>query len=248
MPQGLGTPPTKGTSMARTAETAAHSQTLSRGIRVLEILADSRAPLTIGEVAESLGLHRSIAYRIIRTLEDHSLVERDDSGRLLPGAGLAVLARGVARDLQSAATPELGWIADELGMTAFVVVWDHAECVTLATVEPRHNGATLRPGTRHSVSSGAPGIAIQSALGRTEWEKRMSGVPYRPEADVARERGYAVSHDEVIPGLFSVAVPIQPAHQRPSALAVVHLGENVETDVIGKTLALAARRIADAVG
>ncbi|MDQ4502098.1 helix-turn-helix domain-containing protein [Sinomonas sp. ASV322] len=236
--------------MARTAETAAHSQTLSRGIRALEILADSRAPLTIAELAASLGLHRSIAYRIIRTLEDHSLVERDDSGRLLPGAGLAVLARGVARDLQSAASPELGRIADELGMTAFVVVWDHAECVTLATVEPRHNGATLaqRPGTRHSVSSGAPGIAIQSALGRAEWEQRMPGVPYRLEADEARERGYAVSHDEVIPGVFSVAVPIQPPRQRPSALAVVHLGGNMETEAIGKALATSARRIAEAIG
>ncbi|WP_415856979.1 helix-turn-helix domain-containing protein, partial [Sinomonas sp. G460-2] len=70
--------------MPRTPETAAHSQTLSRGLRALEILADSRTPLTIAEVAESLGLHRSIAYRIIRTLEDHSLVERDDSGRLQP--------------------------------------------------------------------------------------------------------------------------------------------------------------------
>ncbi|WP_136609744.1 IclR family transcriptional regulator [Sinomonas albida] len=235
--------------MPRTAETAAHSQTLSRGLTALEILADSRAPLTIAEVAESLGLHRSIAYRIIRTLEDHSLVERDDSGRLLPGAGLAVLARGVARDLQSAAAPELGRIADELGMTAFVVVWDHAECVTLSTAEPRHNGAAIaqRPGTRHSVASGAPGIAIQSALGRAEWEQRMPDIPYRPEADEARSRGYAVSHDEVIPGVFAVAVPIQPARQRPSALAVVHLGPNLDAAAIGATLQAAARRIADAV-
>jgi DNA-binding IclR family transcriptional regulator len=236
--------------MSRSTDSAAHSQTLSRGLRALEILADSRTPLTIAELAESLGLHRSIAYRIIRTLEDHSLVERDDSGRLQPGAGLAVLARGVARDLQTAAVPELGRIADELGMTAFVVVWDHADCVTLATVEPRHTGAALaqRPGTRHSVGSGAPGIAIQSALGRTEWELRMPEVPYRAEADEARSHGYAVSHDEVIPGVFSVAVPIQAARQRPSALAVVHVGPNLEAELIGKTLAGAAQRIAAAIG
>jgi DNA-binding IclR family transcriptional regulator len=235
--------------MPQATETAAHSQTLSRGLRALEVLADSRAPLTIAELAESLGVHRSIAYRIIRTLEDHSLIARDDSGRLMPGAGLAVLARGVARDLQTAATPELGRIADELGMTAFVAVWDHADCVTLATAEPRHNGAALaqRPGTRHSVSSGAPGIAIQSTFARDDWEERMPDVPYRPEAAEARDRGYAVSHDEVIPGVFSVAVPIQPTRQRPSALAVLHVGGDIETEKIGRVLQDAAHRIANSV-
>lgn len=236
--------------MPQATETAAHSQTLSRGLRALEVLADSRVPLTIAELAGSLGVHRSIAYRIIRTLEDHSLIERDDSGRLQPGAGLAVLARGVARDLQAAAAPELGRIADELGMTAFVAVWDHGDCVTLATAEPRHSGTALaqRPGMRHSVASGAPGIAIQSTFAREDWEQRMPEVPYRPEAEEARERGYAVSHDEVIPGVFSVAVPVQPVRQRPSALAVLHVGGDFETEKIGHILQEAARRIANSVG
>ena len=74
---------------AKTAGTAkpvdsAHSQTLSRGIRLLEMLAEAPAPMTIAELAESLGVHRSIAYRILRTLEDHRLVMRDASGRVLP--------------------------------------------------------------------------------------------------------------------------------------------------------------------
>ena len=35
---------------------APHSQTLSRGIRVLEILADAREPLSIDELGQRLGL------------------------------------------------------------------------------------------------------------------------------------------------------------------------------------------------
>ncbi|MCZ4149682.1 ArsR family transcriptional regulator, partial [Escherichia coli] len=45
------------------------SQTLSRGIRVLEIVANSPVNLSIAEIAAKLEVHRSIAYRIIRTLE-----------------------------------------------------------------------------------------------------------------------------------------------------------------------------------
>ena len=119
------------------------SQTLSRGIRALEILADAQQPLTIAELADAMGVHRSVAYRILRTLEDHSLLVRDDGGRVQPGPGLAVLARGVSRNLQTAALPELTQLANALTMSAFVAVWDHEECVTLVTVDPRHTGAAV---------------------------------------------------------------------------------------------------------
>ena len=61
------------------------SQTLSRGIRALEILAEAQQPLTIAELADAMGVHRSVAYRILRTLEDHSLLVRDGGGRVQPG-------------------------------------------------------------------------------------------------------------------------------------------------------------------
>ncbi|BDZ54800.1 hypothetical protein GCM10025870_18730 [Agromyces marinus] len=73
---------------------AAGSQTLSRGIRVLEVLADADRNLSIDEVAAGLGVHRSVAYRLVRTLEEHGLVARDAAGRLLLGTGLAALASG----------------------------------------------------------------------------------------------------------------------------------------------------------
>ncbi|WP_427018446.1 IclR family transcriptional regulator [Pseudarthrobacter sp. P1] len=223
----------------------AHSQTLSRGLRALEILAEADRPLTIAELSGTLGVHRSIAYRILRTLEDHSLVVRDDAGRLLPGPGLAVLARGVSRNLQSAALPELTRLSEELAMTAFVTVWDQLDCVTLVTVEPRHSGATLaqHPGTRHPVGVGAPGIAIQSTMGIQEWQRQVPSQPYRAEAIEARSLGYAASHDEVIAGLSSIAAPVLVPGQRPAAIAVVYIRANQEPAAIGAALAAAARRI-----
>ena len=100
------------------------SQTLSRGIRILETLADAREPLTIDEIARRLGVHRSVAYRLLRTLEDHGLVTRDAAGRIQLGARMAALAAGVAHDLQAEALPELTAVANELGMTCFLAVLD----------------------------------------------------------------------------------------------------------------------------
>lgn len=222
-----------------------HSQTLARGIRALEVLAASPAPMTIAELASALGVHRSIAYRIVRTLEDHSLVVRDDAGKLAPGAGLASLARSVSRDLQGAALPELGHLSEQLGMTAFVVVWDHEDCVTLAAVEPQQTGATVaqRPGSRHPVGVGAPGIALQSLFTAAQWAALVPTQPHRREAAAARTLGYATSEGEVIPGLSSVASPVLIPGKRPAAVAVVYISSPNDTAAIGEAVHAAAQRV-----
>ena len=242
------------------------SQTLSRGIRVLEILADAERPLSIGELSEALGLHRSIAYRMVRTLEDHSLVIRDAAGALQLGPGLAALARSVSRDVQSAALPELTALANQLGMTAFLTLLDVDSVVTLVSVEPRHAGAAVaqRPGSRHALDVGAPGAAILSLLPAGEEAMRGLAAPslsvFGAEAGAGAGGGaggdagarpaaaavgvYAVSRDEVISGLSSVAVPLSLPGQPPAALAVVYVSSAVEPEVIAAALHRAASAVA----
>jgi len=226
-----------------------HSQTLSRGIRVLEILAETDAALTIVELAAALDVHRSIAYRILRTLEDHGLVVRDPAGLVQLGPRLAALARGVSRDLQAAALPVLTRIANELGMTAFVAVLDQGEVVTLVSVESRQARATVaqRPGTRHPLHMGAPGIAIQSGLTAAQWAALVHPETRRSEAGEVAAVGYASSHDEVIPGLSSIAVPLLVPRESPASLAVVYISSLHSPADIGAALTEAARAIVAAL-
>jgi DNA-binding IclR family transcriptional regulator len=224
-------------------------QTLSRGIRVLEVLADARGPLTIDETAGALGVHRSIAYRLVRTLEQHGLVVRDDGGRITLGARMAALAAGVAHDLQAEALPELTAAANDLGMTCFLTTLDRDECVTLVSVEPRHAVASVaqRPGTRHPVIVGAPGKAILSTLAPGEWPGSTT-QELRAESERVQERGFATSHDEVIPSLRSVAVPVRLRGRAPAALAVVFVASALDDERIGARLALSATAIREALG
>ena len=225
------------------------SQTLSRGIRILEILADARGPLSIDEIAKRLEVHRSVAYRLLRTLEDHGLVTRDGAGRIQLGARMAALAAGVAHDLQAEALPELTAVANELGTTCFLVVLDHHECVTLVSVEPRHAVASVaqRPGTRHPVTVGAPGKAILSVLPLREWPADVSDH-LRDEVQDAAAHGFATSHDEVIPSLRSVSVPLIVRGRRPSAIAVVYVASAHEPAQIAARLQRSATVIRDALG
>ena len=228
---------------------ATPSQTLSRGIRILEILADAREPLSIDEIARRLGVHRSVAYRLLRTLEDHGLVTRDAAGRIQLGARMAALAAGVAHDLQAEALPELTAVANDLGTTCFLVVLDHDECVTLVSVEPRHAVASVaqRPGTRHPVTVGAPGKAILSVLAPGSWPAEVSDQ-LRADVTDAAARGFATSHDEVIPSLRSVSVPLVVRGRQPSAIAVVYVASAYEPAAIAARLHRSAAVIRDALG
>ena len=225
------------------------SQTLSRGIRILEVLADAREPLTIDQLADRLSVHRSIAYRLLRTLEDHGLVTRDAGGRVALGARMAALAAGVAHDLQAEALPELTAAANDLGMTCFLSLLDHDECVTLVSVEPRHAVASVaqRPGTRHPIGIGGPGKAIRAMLPESSWPADLDDA-HREELRVARERGWATSHDEVIPGLRSVAVPLTLPHGARAAVAVVYIADPHTDEQIATRIASVARAIRIAVG
>ncbi|SJN28214.1 Transcriptional regulator, IclR family [Microbacterium esteraromaticum] len=223
------------------------SQTLSRGIRILEILADE--PLTIDEIAARLEVHRSIAYRLLRTLEDHRLAVREANGLVALGPRMAALAAGVAHDLQAAALPELTAVANELALTTFLAVLDADECITLSSVEPRHTIANVaqRPGARHPVTVGAPGKAILSLMPTEQWPTH---APSRLADEVAevRRRGYATSHDEVIPTVQSVAVPLALRGRRPAALAVIRVASPVPDAEIAQRLLHSAAAIREALG
>ncbi|MET2011982.1 helix-turn-helix domain-containing protein [Microbacterium chocolatum] len=228
---------------------SAPSQTLSRGIRILEILADVRDPLSIDDIAGRLGVHRSVAYRLLRTLEGHGLVRRDATGRVALGARLAALAEGVAHDLQAEALPELIAAANDLGITCFLAVLDHDECVTLASIEPRHAVASVaqRPGARHPVTVGAPGKAILSTMADTAVPAAVSATLRAEVRDVAA-RGFATSHDEVIPTLRSVAVPLVVRGREAASVAAVFLASTHPDAVIAERLGRAATAIRDALG
>ncbi|MDA0567627.1 helix-turn-helix domain-containing protein [Streptomonospora sp. S1-112] len=239
------TAPAGGGTGARSGAAGTRSQTLDRGIRALELLHRAGRPMSIAELARGLEVHRSIIYRILRTLEDHRLVARTPEGAYELGLGLPVLARGVSHDLQSAALPVLSALADEVAMTAFLVVPSGAEAITLTSVEPRLAPAHVAhaPGVRHPLDRGAPGIALLAAQAPQPHE--------RPEVAQARARGWAYSRDEVLAGMSSVAAPVPGPPARPGAAAVAviyvegaHGDDDTDRAALAERVRAAAKEIA----
>jgi DNA-binding IclR family transcriptional regulator len=209
-------------------------QTLDRGLRLLELLADAPDGLPVAHLAATLDVHRAIVYRLLATLAGHRLVHRGEDGRYRLGTGLVRLARGVAPRLQAAAMPELGRLAEDVGATATLTVADGDEAVALAVVEPRNTliHVAYRPGLRHALELGAPGRAI--LIGRP------ASAADSPAVTRGRRRGYVVSRGEIQPGASGLAAPVPGADASVGVVSLVDLGEEVAARVIAAAEAIGA--------
>ena len=155
------------------------SQTLGRGLRVLELLADAPDGRTVSDLAADLGVGRTVVYRLLATLEEYGLVRRDTEGRARLALGVLRLARAVHPLLRAAALPELRRLAETVGLTASLSILEGSEVLAVAVVEPSWTDfhVAYREGTRHPRERGAAGRAIgASGRGSSRWAS-SSRVP-----------------------------------------------------------------------
>ncbi|MFF1920472.1 IclR family transcriptional regulator [Streptomyces sp. NPDC058221] len=194
---------------ARKPARAAGSQTLARGLTALHLVAEAPRGLGVQEIAERLGVHRTIAYRIVSTLAEFRLVSRGADGRYRAGVGTVVLARGYTAGLQETAVPFLRRTADDLGATVALIAEEGDEAVAVAVVEPQSVDYHLsyRVGSRNPLSVGSAGLALASM---------RPPYPGEPEAPAeARRQGHAATYGQVEPGAYGVAVPLRLPEPAP---------------------------------
>ena len=221
---------------------ADHSHTLDRGLRALEVLRGHPDGLSVTELARELGTHRAAVYRLLGPLAAHRLVQRLDDGRCVLGPGLIALAEAVQPRLLQAATPVLRALAARLGATAALTIRDGNEAVVALVLTPADQPVHVayRIGLRHPVTTGSPGHALLAA-GPPE--------PGEPEAvAAARERGWAVSSGELLPGATGVAAFVPGrAQDGEAAVSAVWIVDR-EVEPAAREVVAAAAEIAAILG
>lgn len=218
------------------------SKTLHNGIEVLELLSRSPHGLSLTEIAAGVGVHRTVAHRLVRTLEEHRLCKRGPDKRVTLGPGLVALAESVEADLREVARPVLTDLAEAQGATAHLVVPEgESEARALMVVEPRGAKAHIafRTGRVDPVNQGSAGLALLAAMPPRPGE--------RAEVTLARERGYAVSHAEVTQAVTGISAAVVNARAVPVASIGVSVLELDDPAPFGLAVTEAARRIAGMV-
>lgn len=205
---------------------------------MLLAIADSDEGMTIRQVEEMLGVHRSIAYRLLQTLNDFGLVMRGRRGVYLPGARLATLSDSYLPGLRDLTYPAMRTLANELESTVALFIEQGSEALAVAIMEPTtatHHIA-FRPGMWTPMDRGSAAYGILAGSPPSEGE---------PEAvRVGREAGFARSHGEIAPGDYGVAAWLTlPPHLPRACLNVITHRPDI-ADAIGP----AVRRAADELG
>ncbi|MGB0102090.1 MAG: helix-turn-helix domain-containing protein [Nocardioides sp.] len=204
------------------------SQTLDRGLRVLDVLASSPDGLTITELAARLEVNRTVVYRLVSTLEQHALIRRDPRGRLHVGLGVLRLASAVQPVVRDLAVPVLRDLAEAVGCTAHLTVLDGEEALALAVVEPSwtdfHVG--YRVGSRHPLDRGAAGRAL--LLG------------HEPASAAT---AYALTTGELQPGARGLAAPVLGVDGLSASVGIVTLTD-IDVDRVAPQVLAAAAEVA----
>lgn len=226
--------------MATSPETGGStSATLDKGLRCLEVIAGSQRGLLIGEVAAEAGVHRTVAGRLLRTLEQHALIRRDEDKRFRCAGALVELAESVERDLREIVRPALEGLAEKLGATAYLIVAEGEHHVrALDVVEPRNSPmhVAFKAGQRHPITLGSGGLAILAGrLPQADEDERVVR---------ARETGYVVTYAEVVPATTGIASPVLTTHHACSMSVGVSLLGDDDADSVGQAVAETASALA----
>jgi DNA-binding IclR family transcriptional regulator len=232
--------PIQGLDVPRVEPDSGMSKTLHNGLEILELLAAHPNGLSVSEIAEGIGVHRTVAHRLIRTLEAHRLCRRDDYKRVSLGAGLVTLSESVEQDLRTLARPILEDLADSVEATAHLVVRESDTTVrAMMVVEPRRAQVHIafRPGQIHPVNRGSAGLAILASLPPAPDE--------RPEVEQARRLGYAVSAGEVVSTTIGISAGVRGRPGGTQAAVGVSVFTAADEKRIGAAVAAAAKSLGD---
>lgn len=205
---------------------------VDQAARVLLCLAKSRSSkMTLTEICNSVGIHKSKGYAILNTLMKFGFVRKEPEGKTYSlGLGLISLSRKVLDGLNfgEAVTPFLERLSRKTHSTAlFSLIGDDEHAFVVAKQEADHNiGMTTRVGHRFVVTEGAAGKAIFAFLPEAQRQKVLSEKPLRfhggenrfdrtrlgREIKECRRVGYAVDLGDSFTGINIVAGPAFDSH------------------------------------
>jgi IclR family transcriptional regulator, acetate operon repressor len=186
------------------------TQSIDRAAQLLIAVADSTAPIGVGELAEATDLPKSTVSRLVAALERHALVQRDGlRGPLRPGPVMMRLARrGVGdRDLTELSADALRRLAQASAETINLAVPTPLGVEHLSQVDSHHFiGSTNWIGRRVPHETTAVGKVFLAFDAVRVAEEHAALVP---DLEAVRLRGYATAVGELEPGLAAMAAPVR---------------------------------------
>ncbi|MGA7205263.1 MAG: IclR family transcriptional regulator [Specibacter sp.] len=223
---GNGTSDSRGTSV------------IVNAIAVLRCFSAHEPLLGVTEIAQRVGMHKSSVSRILATLEQEELVERDpDSRRFKLGLGLIAVAGPLLAELEErrVAYPLLRRLTELTNETSALMVWNGHESMCVEQIaSPQQVKHTAPLGARYNDALSA---SVQVFLSLEPQERVRSllqrGTVTYPGADQAAQeayllrladvaqRGFATNYGESSLDEVGVAAPVFDHRGDPVAAVLI---------------------------
>lgn len=200
------------------------SQTLARGLNALQLVASSPTGLTVAQVADDIGVHRTIAYRLLSTLAQFRFVAKGEDGRYRSASALAVLGASFDNNVRQLCVPTLRGLADELGTTVSLLVAEGEQQVAIAVMVPTnvYYQLSFHEGSRYPLDRGAAGLALLASMPPRPGEREL--------VQQTRRQGWVITHGEIEPNTYGLAVPVR--RRLPSPPTCINLISHREDVVL----------------
>jgi IclR family transcriptional regulator, acetate operon repressor len=196
------------------------TQAVDRAAQLLIEVVHGPGPVTFSELTSASGLAKSTTSRLLMALERNGLVQRDSKGGFRPGEVFVSYAwrSGAEAGLIPVAQPFLDRLGEATGETINLGVASRGLVEQIAQVDSTYMiGGTNWVGLSvplHCAALGKVLLAYGAAelppgrLTRRTGHTITGREALAAELTDVRRRGYAVTNEELEPGLVAVAAPV----------------------------------------
>jgi DNA-binding IclR family transcriptional regulator len=201
-------------------------QSVQRATDIISLFCRAPGRLGITEIASALNLNKGTVWGLVTTLERQQFLQQDAATRkygvgpklfelgMVYVGGLEINARG-ARHAQG--------LADRTKLDARIGVWDDGTVLITYLAVPRsEDHISHQIGPRVPAYCSAIGKALLANLEPARLKEYLRSVELqrhtrstltsreqlRADLEQARERGYSISREEMIPGLAALGAPV----------------------------------------
>jgi len=220
-------PREEGGSPTVSVPAVAGAQVLVRALNLMFLLREEGGAVSTAELVSALKLPQANVYRLLQTLENAGLVDRDSPGRVRLGFGLLDLGTPVNSRIEEEIAPVsqavMRSLSRELKQTSLLTMRAGLSAVCVQTVEsPSPLRLSFTPGRLVPLLGGASGRVLLPWLPdrtlrhvlaqRSTWQLSTCLEVTIEELLASllevRKAGYLVTRGEVDPGITAVAAPV----------------------------------------
>lgn len=194
-------------------------QVIARAAAVLRALKDSQTGLSLGQIAERVGLPRSTVQRIVAALIDERLLMATRAAGVRLGPELHALAEAARYNTVDLCRPHLNALMQQTGETVDLSALRSGQMVFLDQVQGSHRLRAVSSVGEHfpltSTANGRAALALMPepevlALAQAEWGAGP-GNPALLQARLAlvRKLGFAEDNDDHTEGISAIGIAFQ---------------------------------------